>query len=333
MNSQEYNEIGKQVGSVLNNFFEEFCSQYPEYQTIKKDYLRKKIHLNGLQFYAGFINGKSGNWEDYIEIPIAIEMVMLWAYKTNRILDKKQEVWANEENIKNTTLEHDLMLSCIYSLIESYSKKKIGNTEKIKDIIGELLSRLAYGFWVERNNLSIQNSKLEDILTNWNKMHIDRNVNLDLVYDYAPLVGYAVSVNNFSIIENYGKEMNSSSRFSNAGQIINDLGDFGNDVDKHVKVYQDLFSDIRNGIITFPVYRLIKEKIVLKALKYPKITRTRFWQWRMRRLIKKNNLSADIRKISEEAYNAHENFYKQHIQEVSPLLMKTYGMLKNNKYF
>ncbi len=332
MNTQTYNEIGREVGTELNNFFEQFCVKYPEYQTIKNDYLRKKTHLNGLQFYAGFISGKSKNWENHIEVPIAIEMVMIWAYKTNRILDKKQDVWAKEENLKNTALEHDLMLACIYSLLESYSQKKISKNERIKDIIGHCLSRLAYGFWIERS-ISVKYTKLEEILIDWDLKHVDRNINFNLVYDYASIVGYAISSGDFSIIDKYEREFDPQERFSNAGQIINDLGDFGNDIDKHVKVYQDLFSDIRNGIITFPVHTLIGEKLVLRALKMPNLTRTKFWQWRMRRLIASKNVSADVLRISEKAYYAHKNFFEKHIPNLNPLLLRTYGMLINNKYF
>lgn len=332
MNSQEYTEIAKKIGEKHNRFFEQFCLSYPEYQTISKDYLRKETHLNGVQFYAGFISGENQNWEDHIEVSIAIEMVMLWAYKTNRILDRKQETWATEENLKNTTLEHDLMLACIYSLLEAYSRKNIGHNEQVKDIINHLLGRMAYGFWRERS-IMVKYQKLEDILVDWENKYLDRNINFNLVYDYAPLVGYALSSNDLSIIDKYEKEIDPSSRFSSAGQIINDLGDFGTDVDTHVKVYQDLFSDIRNSIVTFPVHALIKEKIVQKALHKPKITHSRIWQWRMRRLVTKNNLNTTILSISEKAYYTHKDFYDKYISNPNPLLLKVYRMLVNNKYF
>ena len=332
MNTQEYTKIAKEIGVKLNQFFNEFCSKYPEYQSIKNDYLKKEVHLNGIQFYAGFMSGKNKNWEDYIEIPIAIELVMIWAYKTNRILDKKQDVWSKEENLQNTTLEHDLILACNFSLLNSYSAKNLGHNEKIKDIIGHLLSCLAYGFWKERS-IMVKFTPLENILTDRESRHLDRNINFNLVYDYAPLVGCAISNNDFSIIEKYEKEIEPNDRFSHVGQIINDLGDFGNDVDKHVKVYQDLFSDIRNSIVTYPVYSLIKEKVVLKALEKPKVTFSKSWQQKMRKLIAVSSLNEDVLRLSENAYYAHKNFYEKHVPGAGPLLLRIYGIFINNKYF
>lgn len=333
MNSEEYKKIAVDVSSKLNDYFGNFCNEFPQYSSIKNEYIKKPIHLNGMQFYAGFMSGQSKSWENYLEIPVAIEMIMLWAYKTNRILDEKQDICTDKEKIKSTVLEHDLMLSCIYTLLNVFSKKEPQNSERIRLLIEEMMSKLSYGFWIEKDRLNVNFSSLEKILSNWEQEYINRNINFNLVYDYAPLIGYALSSNDFGIIEKYINFIPLNLRFSNIGQIINDLGDFGEDIDTNVKSYQDIFSDVRNGIITFPVYKLINEKSILEALKKPKITTNKTWQKKIRELISKNNINEDIIKIASDSYERHKEFFENQITNSSTLLLKSFGMLINTKYF
>lgn len=333
MNSEDYRKISLEVSQKLNNYFVRFCEQYPQYALIKEDYIKKSIHLNGVQFYAGFISGASQSWEDYIEIPIAIEMIMLWAYKTNRILDEKHGVYSDKEIIKLNVLQHDLMLSCIQDLIGAMSKKEDLFIIQIQKYIWQMLASLPYGFWVERDKLDIQNSSLQNILLNWEEEYIKRNINFNLVYEYASLIGYSLSVKNFNIIDVYVGFMPMKLRFSNVGQMINDLGDFSENTDLNVKSYQDMFSDIRNGIITFPVYKLINEKKVQSALENPLITKDSAWQNDIRELIIKNDIHKELILLSFQSYNKLNDFFEKHIVNNNPILLKTFGMLINNKYF
>ncbi len=333
MNSKTYHQTVKETSKKLNNFFGEFCDQYPQYCLIKDDYTKKSVHLNGIQFHAGFASGPNDNWEDYLEIAVIIELVMIWAYKTKWILDKKQDVWQDEDSIMDTVLEHDLVLSCINDLFEQYSKKDLDHIDKIRSLVDELMGKLSYGFWLEKEKLNIKNSSLEEISDDWEKKYIERNTSLNLVYDYTPLIGFSLSVGNFDIIPNYLQEIPSHLRFSHASQMISDLGDFGQNIDKNAKSHQDEFSDIRNGIITFPVFKLIDENLIKEALADSREAKSSSWQEKARELISEKNINKEAIELSAKSYDAHRNFFESFMEKPSPILLKVFGMLINNKYF
>lgn len=126
MRYQSYVNISEIIAQQLNEYLESFCNKNPVFKDLLNDYSKKRIHLNGIQFYAG-LNATKGNikFEEILDIPIAIECIMLMAYKTNRILDHKQEVWDSEEKIKQTMLDEIMFLTLILKLLEN-SRKKLG---------------------------------------------------------------------------------------------------------------------------------------------------------------------------------------------------------------
>ncbi len=333
MNSKTYQKTIKETSKKLNEYFADFCQQYPQYGFLKNDYTKKNVHLNGIQFQAGFISGPNDNWEQYIEIAVIIELVMIWAYKTKWILDRKQDVWEKEAVLMETVLQHDLVLSCINDLFNAYLKKDLLYIDKIRGLVDELMGKLSYGFWLEREKLNVNFSSLDDIIFNWDKVYVERNTSLNLVYDYTPLIGFALSCGNFDIIENYVFEIPSNLRFSNASQMISDLGDFGQNIDKSGKSNQDIFSDIKNGVVTFPVRSLIEEKIVQKALTNPKEIKNLSWQKKVLELISEREINKEAIKIAAQSFDAHKNFFESHLEKPNPMLMRVFGMLINNKYF
>ncbi len=333
MNSKTYHQTVKETSKKLNKYFSNFCAPYPQYTFIKNDYTKKNVHLNGIQFQAGFISGPNDNWEDYIELAIIIELVMIWAYKTKWILDSKQDIWESDSSVMTTVLEHDLVLSCINDLFNEYAKKDLQHIDKIRTLVDELMGKLSYGFWLEKEKLNVHHSSLDEILFNWEDKYVERNMSLNLVYDYTPLIGFALSCENFNIISQYNHEIPSNLRFSHASQMISDLGDFGQSVDKKLKENQDVFSDIKNGIVTFPVFKLIDEKIIKKALTTPKEIKSASWQKKVRELITEGEINKEAIKIAAQSYDAHRNFFESHLEKPNPMLLKVFGMLINNKYF
>ncbi|EKD58937.1 MAG: hypothetical protein ACD_56C00023G0003 [uncultured bacterium] len=333
MNSKTYHGAAKDISKKLNDHFGKFCEQYPQYSLIKEDYTKKPIHLNGVQFYAGFVSGPFENWEDYMEIAIAIEIVMLWAYKTKYILDKKQETWDKEENVMGAVLQHDLMLSCIHDLLDVYTQKELRYGDKVRVLISEMVSKLSYGFWVEKTKLNIHNLSEQEVRFEWEKNYIDRNNSLNLVYDYAPLVGFALSSGNFEIINDYLKAIPAESRFSHASQLISDLGNFGDELDKNASSNQDVFADIRNGIVTFPIYKLMEENEIKEALENSEITKGKVWQNKVTKLIIESDVNKEAIQIAAKSYNLHKNFFESYLSDPSQMLLKIFGMLINNKYF
>lgn len=333
MNSKTYHQNAKEISKKLNEYFSNFCEDYPQYQTIKEEYVKKPIHLNGVQFHAGFVSGPFENWEDYMEVAIAIEIVMLWAYQTKYILDKKQETWDKEGNVMNAVLEHDLMLSCIHDLVEAYNKKELRYGEKVRVLLLEMIAKLSYGFWMEKKKLNVHEVSEEEVLFDWQKNYVARNNSLNLVYDWAPLIGFALSSGNFEIINDYLKAIPAENRFSHASQIISDLGNFGDELDKNAVSNQDIFADIRNGIVTFPIYKLIEKEEIKEALANPEIIKGKVWQNKVKNLILESDINKEAIAIAAESYNMHKNFFESYLSDPSQMLLKIFGMLINNKYF
>ena len=333
MNSKTYQQTIKETSQKLNEYFSDFCGQYPQYAFLKADYTKKKVHLNGIQFQAGFISGPNKKWEEYFEIAIIIELVMIWAYKTKWILDKKQAVWESEGALMETVLQHDLILACINDLFGQALKKDLKHIDKIRSLVDELMGKLSSGFWLEREKLNVNFSALEAIVADWEQVYVERNNSLNLIYDYTPLIGFALSAGNFEILENYLFEIPSQLRFSHASQMISDLGDFGQNVDKNSKSQEDVFSDLKNGVITFPVFKLIGEKLVQKALSSPKEIKSSAWQKKMQELLVEKEINKQAIKIAAQSFDAHKNFFETHLEKPNPMLMRVFGMLINNKYF
>ncbi len=333
MNSVKYNTESIKISNSLNLFFSDFCKRHNSYLPILNDYIKKEIHLNGVQFVGGFLTGSDNDWERHKHVAVAIELVMLWAYKTNRILDEKQGVWDSKQNVKLNLLQQGIILSCIIDLLEEYREISKLSNAIISEWILSTIKDMSLGFSLEAQELSSYTKEVDLIIENWEAKYTKRNNLFNRVYDLAPLMGYAISSNKFDIIKDYYENFNNKYKFSNVGQIINDLGDFGDEVDTNVKSYQDLFSDIRNGVITMPVYELIDNKIIRKALKSKSVSRGKIWRWRVRRLIKSQKIDEKVITLTNKSYLLHKDFYNKYVDNLDPLLMKSYSMLTNNKYF
>lgn len=335
MDIEEYNKIAKNISIETNLFFTNFCKLNTEYLPILEDYSKKNIHLNALQFYAGFLasNNKINEWKKYIGLAIAIELIMIWAYKTNRVVDEKQDVWDSREKIKNTLLEHDLILSCIFSLLENLKIVLEPNFEKVYYHISEMIVSMVRGFWIEKRFCNVNYSSLEEILKSWHRNYLDRNVNFNLVYDYSAFIGYSLGKNNWSVFEKYKKEFPLQKRFSHVGQIVNDYGDYSEDIDKNVKTYQDNFSDIKNGIITYPVFKLIDSQIILNALKKPLLLEKKEVRKEIINLISEGGIEKEVEELGEESFVANQEFLSKNIKGDFSLWIKTYAILKKNRFF
>ena len=224
MDYSEYREQEVEISNKLNQWFETFCANHPEYSSIKSIYCSKKVHFNGIQFVAGFSSKNIGSvqWQNYIAVPILIELVMLWAYKTNRILDHKQEVWKTEEGIKDTLLEHDLLLSCIFQILEESKSNLEDKYETVHFYIINFIKDLPVGFLIEKEKLNFNHSSVATIQVNWEQNYTLRNIKFNSLYDFAPLIGYYVATG-IDIIPNHLENIPENMRFSHVGQIINDL--------------------------------------------------------------------------------------------------------------
>lgn len=330
MNTNDYWKKSGAIAKQLNSFFLTFCKKNPEFLSVKADYLNKKHHLNGIQFYAGFMAGGGKKWEKYIVVPVIIELIMLWAYKTNQIIDEKKSVWESRENIKTTVLQHDLLLALILKLLESSKSILKDNFLFFDSLIKEMLSAMVKGFYIEKEKLNINFTPLKHILKSWEQNYSTRNKNLNAVYENAPLIGYWLASSDKQIFIRYNNFFKNRMGFSEVGQIMNDVGDWVNIYDKNTKVYQDRFADIRNGIITLPIQRLISNTLIVRALTQPKITLQSAWQKNI--LLQTSEVVSEVKKMGKECFSDLVVFWSKNSKSKENFILQTYLLLKDNKF-
>lgn len=262
-----------------------------------------------------------------------MEFIMLMAYKTNRILDHKQEVWSSEEKIKQTVLDEKMCLSLIFELLHEVKKDLWEKYSIILNVFTELLSKINQGFRYEQNYLNINLSSKELVLSNRKYNYQTRNTLLNSVYDYTTLVWYYLWSGNETIFEKYEIFFVDRNKYSHLWQLINDLSDYSSVFDNNVKSYQDAFSDIRNGIITQPTYELMDSDLINDALDNLTIIDDPSRRKNVISLLVKKWVKEKIREVTKEWYNQHINFWQEVMKVDSDFLFHTYSLLLNNKYF
>ncbi len=329
----DYFEESKEISKELNNFLLDLYKNDEFISKVINIYTSKNIHLNGVQFVGGFIAGDStmGEFKKYYIVPIILELTMLWAYRTNQIVDEKKEVWKDKDSLKRCVIDHDMILILIFDLLEK-SKSILGDKyNRLDDIVKYLISHLLKGYDIEKFKLNIFENDLAFILENWEENYKKRNQYFDFVYDYAPLVGFWLASGDYSIFDKYKSYLLDNNTFGGFGQIVNDIGDWSISPDTKVKVYQDKFADLRNGIITFPVYSFIEDQDIKDALKDPSITFNTEWQIRVSK--KSILLLPKIKKEGKKLFKVINNFWKENsINGDIQFLMHTYLIIKMSKY-
>ncbi|HRH32995.1 MAG TPA: hypothetical protein PK720_02560 [bacterium] len=330
MSQPNYWQLNKEISKELNNFLVTFCKNKPEFTDIQGYYCNKRTHLNGMQFYAGFIAGIGKNWQKYIAVPVTIELIMIWAYKTNQIIDNKKEVWESKENIKTTILQHDLLLVLIFELLSSLKKILKSDFVFFDSLVKEMMSAMTRGFNIERKDLNIYFTPLSRILEHWEKKYSKRNINFNLVYDYAPLIGYWLATGDKEIFTRYNDFFKSKKRFSEVGQIINDIGDWSDLYDESTRIYQDRFADIRNGILTFPIYGAIDNIFIKEAIANPSVISKISWQKNIQLL--RNEIAQNVKVIGKKCFTDLVTFWDHNNKSKNHLVIETYLLLKHNKY-
>ncbi len=322
--------MNRTISKELNAFLLDFCGDKPEYAGIKDYYCKKNTHLNGMQFFAGFKAGNGKRWQRYAAVPVIIELIMIWAYKSNQIIDDKKEVWQSKDGVKDSVLQHDLLMVLIFDLLVSLQKVLKDEYEYFDTIVKELMMAMTRGFYIERQKLNINMSPLEEILKHWEKNYSQRNVNFNLVYDYAPLIGYWLATGDKGIFKRYSDFFKDRKRFSEVGQIINDIGDWNNLYDKGTRVYQDRFADIRNGIITYPVYMGINESLIKAALVNPEFVTMESWQEEIEPL--RQSAIRSTKAMGKKCFADLTEFWQLNNRSGSHLINESYLLLKHNKY-
>lgn len=170
-------------------------------------------------------------------------------------------------------------------------------------------------------------------MNNWISKYKQRNILFNGVYDYSSLIGFYIGSGDSSIFEKFENYFKNKDKMSHSGQVINDVSDYASVYDDNVKSYQDAFSDIRNGIITQPTFELIKDRVILDALKNPELTKDVSWRKKAMQILIKKNIVAKIKKNTEKSYTQNINFWEKIMGVDSELLFNTYSVLSSNKYY
>lgn len=272
-------------------------------------------------------------WERFAPVAICLELIMIWAYALNQIVDRKKSVWDKVGGVEKTALEHDLIMSLLLQLLQESEPVLDKRYPLVVSRVQQLIISMGKGFWVEYQRLNANVTPLETILPNWESNYRLRNRLINQVYDDTPLIGYFVATGNQEIFRNHEIFFSQWLRFSEAGQVINDFSDFRPEsCDVQVKSYQDAFADLRNGYITYPVYRLLETAEIKRALQEPRVTHDPGWQRAVTQQIREKGLLKEIRAMGREAWRNQLAFWEQYQGGHDPLLLGTYRLLLHNKH-
>lgn len=337
--------MGK-VSEGLNDYLTTYCNNFRDrreiYQPVAYRYTQKRCHLIGLQFYAGYLagGGTEHEWPEYQPLAIALELIMISAYATNQILDHKKSVWDELGGVECTLLEYHVLQKLLGDLAQGWGSDSTTDIHlrTVNYWIKDLHSNLVYGFWIEQRKLHTRYRPLAEIQSDWKVNYAQRNTLLNQVYDFAPLIGYylarATEETGDNAVVSHKRYFTGKAPFSCAMQAINDVSDFlPNACDLGVKIYRDRFADVRNGIITYPVYELLDTPETVTALNDPGITYQEQWQTRVTELVQERKLMAKAKKQCEESWRHYVDFWHQGLGRHDLLLLSTYSMLRHNKYF
>lgn len=329
-----YFEEARKIGKELNDFLFDLYKDDDFFLKIIHVYTNKEIHLNACQFFGGFVAGRGDTQEEYKKyhiVPILLELTMLWAYHTNQIIDEKKEIWKDKESVKNCVVDHDMISILIFDLLEKSKPILKENYLKLDFIVKYLMTYLLKGFDIEKYKLNIFENDLPSILKDWKQNYKKRNQYFNFVYDYSSLVGFWLASGDYAIFDRYQKHIGGGDTFGSFGQIINDMGDFSISPDAKVKVYQDKFADLKNGIITYPVHALKEDSDILDALKDRGLTFDIEWQKRVSK--KAISLLPEIKKEGKNLFKSISAFWKENsLNQNTQFLMNTYLILKMSKY-
>ncbi|HEY1074619.1 MAG TPA: hypothetical protein VGE59_02860 [Patescibacteria group bacterium] len=341
----EYWRTMGKVSAGLNIFATQYACAKSDSAT--RRYTQKRCHLIGLKFYAGYLagGGTEVRWEDHQLLAIALELVMTSAYAANQILDHKKAVWDAPGGIEQALLDYLFLQTWQSDLIErwtSLSQLDEQYTKRVKWLMSQLAEKMTLGFGVERE-LSVRHRPLNQMTSSrfwWAQRYQERNTSLNLVYDWAPLIGHDIARTE---VRGYEERLDTVGHhydffgncipFSHSMQVINDIADFlPNACDLGVKVYQDRFADVRNGLVTYPVHELLDVPQMVEVLRDGDVENSG-WQDYMIKLVKERGIMDKAKEQCERSWYHHLTFWKWILRRHDLLLLSTYSMLRHNKYF
>jgi len=320
----EIEENDPEVGSILKNNY-----------VVKKRLFDNNPKMRPLLLRLSFEACRGGNWKNTICVSAAVELLNISTYVINAIFDEKgediQKKDINEYIIVGMLLR-ELATKCLNELQISLSPQEV---HELNEKISEINLLIYIGQHMDLYQLKKGRVEGFDSTERMKELYIKR---AELLCGYfmknvayiGSLLANATSEQK-KALDNYGLI------FGTALQILNDMGDFvtNENAMDYEKTYQDQFSDIRHGKLTFPVIRGLEingRNIIKRVLEKKKVTNKELEH--LTEYLKTKGIVNDVREITKKDYRrCKKELVKLPESESRDMLSLMASILRSNKYY
>lgn len=336
-------ETSNTVRPLIKKAYMDFISSYPFMSNALKLFVKKRIRSGQLLLRPYLVRlsyevSKGNKWIDIVPACAALEVFNISTYQSNLAFDGKDGV--TTEHLKNEQFISSMVsLNIASKMMLSLSQKfDLQIIIKIVAKLYETNNEIYIGQYYNLDKLIFGNIDMSLAIEDYLKLYLFRCEKLgasltSLCFEVGALLGGAdnILLNN---LKNIGKSMGT------AGQIVNDIADFipRNVLNKGIKPYEGSFADFKKGIITYPLFHLLrntanKEKqLIYNSLNGGKLTT--FLQKEIVKMLCQNG-SIDS---SKELVNSYYKRLKKEVHKIPQsykrnLLSLSFSTLLTNKYF
>jgi len=353
--SQQYftamEKISKEVRKTLIKIFEKIVSEFElkefnglwregvlkmwKIRVLKNEnpkYLRPLLVLMGYKFIKDEENILTPLPQKLIDIATAAELLNIATYQVNIAIDRKSGIETEEDRITQFLLADITLSKCIETILES----KISHLTKEKLITCYLLcnNMTKHEQFININILKIENWFLvfRENYNLWEKVYMHR-----ILCAGGYTIAYALFSGGIIAMENENKDEKILNTLWNIGlllgkslQLVNDIGDLIGDLP-----YKPIFADYKNGLLTFPLFWVLKclKEEGKEELEKEVIERKLPAKDIVKMFIEYEGLK-EGEKLLEKDFKKIKELCKKHLDENSKyFLSNVYNLIFNNKFF
>lgn len=322
------------VSEILENN-QEVTLNIMENQVVKKRLYDENPKMRPLLLRLSFETCRGGDWRRIIPVCAAMEFLNISTYVINAVFDEKGGRKTREETNRYIIigmLFRELASKCIARVEMSLSPGEIHEmNEKLSEI--NLLGYI--GQHIDLYQLKKEKMRELGTMDDMKRLYLRRAELLCGCFMRNVAITGAILANATAeqkeAISNYGFILGT------AIQMVNDMGDFvlnRNAID-YEKTYQDQFSDIRQGKLTYPVLlglerpgkNMIKEmlgKAKASSSELPSLVE----------YLKTSGITDEVRKLTKEKYRLCKRELKRLPQsDARDMLSVMASVIRSNKYY